>query len=443
MSTALFPSLWAMRPRELESLCTQMTLQPASEPAQAPEAARPMGLSSGQQDPGDLPFELVGTLAIIPVIGPMSKRGDWYLTSMRRIGQIVQLAASNPRVRAIMLDIDSPGGTVDGTEELAGIIRSVAEEKPLYAYANGLMASAAYWLGSCAKEIAAPSTAEIGSIGVVMVHTEASRLAESIGYTFTVITAGKYKAMGNSVEPLSDEARAYLQSGIDGLYELFLEAVATGRKVDRAGALAMADGKVFLAGEALSIGLIDRLESRESFINHINEEVRMDLTTLKKEAPGALSEHRAEVEAELKVEASKKQQEAVAAERQRCVGVCGVLMGQETAQKLAGVLAAGVSVEQLTSMSALLGGSGSQAAPQDSPAKPDAQGQMLAALQNAHGQGMAPMAGKDVNETSFEALVEARMAEAKCSKGAAIVHVARTNPEAHQAYTNGLSRKEK
>jgi len=168
----------------------------------------------------------------------------------------------------------------------------------------------------------------------------------------------------------------------------------------------------------------------------------MDLTTLKKEAPGALSEHRAEIETELKAEASKTLQEAVAVEQQRCIGVCGVLMGQDASQKLAGVLAAGVSVEQASSMAALLGGT-QQTPPQDGATAPDAQGKMLAALQNAHGQGLAPMAGKDVSEQSFEALVEARMSEAKCSRAAAIVHVARTNPEAHKAYTNGLSRKEK
>lgn len=438
MSTKLFPSLWAMRPRELESLCAQLAHQGAHLAAQnAAQASQPE--QPAQESPPPPPYELDGMLAIIPVVGPLSKRGDVWrgLASMQELGRAVRHAASNPNVRAILLDVDSPGGTVDGTEELASIVRAAAEQKPLYAYANGLMASAAYWLGSCAREIAAPATAQVGSIGVVMVHWEMSRLADAMGYTFNIITAGKFKAMGNSVEPLSEEARAYLQAGIDGLYELFLDAVATGRRVDRDKAQAMADGKVFLAGEALSMGLIDRMESRDSFINHIHEEVRMDLTTLKKEAPGALSEHRAEVEAELKAQATTAQQEALAAEQQRCIGLCSVLMGEESAAKLAGVLKSGVTVEQAQSLTALVGG-GQQPAKQA-----DTQGQMLSALQGAHGSGLAPMGGQDAAAQGFEALVAARMEEAKCSRAAATVHIARTNPEAHAAYLATLARKEK
>lgn len=431
MNRLHFPALWAILPSELEALCATQA-QLLADQAQ-PEAATP-----GQQIPGqdDLPYELSGMVAIIPVVGPMSKRGDWRMASMRSIGRSVRHAATNPRVRAILLDVDSPGGTVDGTEELAEEIRAAAGAKPLYAYANGLMASAAYWLASAARTIAAPATAQIGSIGVLMVHWEVSRLAENMGVSFNVITAGKYKAMGNSVEPLTDEARAYLQSGIDALYELFLDAVATGRKVDRKNALGMADGKVFLAAEALGIGLIDRLESRESFLTHINEEVRMDLTTLKKDAPGALSEHRAEVEAEMKAKAEQERAAAVAAEQARVVGLCAVILGQEHADKVSAVLASGITPDQLASVTKVMGAQ----APVQQGGKVEEK--LLTAIQGAHAPGLAPMGGKDVGAQSFEALVEAHMATASCSRAAATVHVATKNPEAHRAYLDSLTKKE-
>lgn len=440
MSMDLFPSLWAIRSQELESLCArfaQLGARPSAE-------SSAQGLSQGEA--AELPYELDSALAIIPVVGPMSKRGDLCrgLISMQSVGIAVRQAAADHRVRAILLDIDSPGGTVDGIEELATSVRAAAEQKPLYAFANGLMASAAYWLGACAREIAAPATAEVGSIGVLMAHWEISKLADAMGYKFNVISAGKYKAMGNSVEPLSDEARAYLQTGIDGLYDLFLNAVALGRGVDKDTAQAMADGKVFLAGEALGIGLIDRLESRESFINHIHEEVRMDLTTLKKEAPGALSEHRAEVEAEMKAEAAKSQQDAVASEQQRCIGLCSAILGEETGNKLASVIQAGFSPEQAKTLTALLGGA--PGATQQPAAGTPTQTKMLEALQSAHGQGTAP--GGAVGPTSgaggesFDALVSARMTSANCTRAAATIHVARTNPEAHAAYLGHLARKE-
>ena len=121
------------------------------------------------------------------------------------------------------------------------------------------MASAAYWMASGARRIAAPATAQVGSIGVISMHREFSKALEGAGVRYTILAAGHYKAAGNAVEPLSDEMRAYLQEGIDAVYELFLSAVEQGRGVSREKTLAMADGKIFIAGEALKAGLIDRI----------------------------------------------------------------------------------------------------------------------------------------------------------------------------------------
>jgi len=174
----------------------------------------------------------------------------------------------------------------------------------------------------------------------------------------------------------------------------------------------------------------------------------MDLTTLKKEAPGALSEHRAEVEAEIKAEAAKSQQEAVTAEQQRCVGLCSAVLGEETGNKLASVIQAGFSPEQAKTLTALLGGTQGvvQGVVQQPVAGSADQTKMLEALQNAHGKGTAPGGGVGASSgaegESFDALVAARMTSANCSRGAATIHIARTNPEAHTAYLGRLARKE-
>lgn len=414
--SGLLPRLWAIRPEALEAICADIA---RGDVRPAPEAA------AGDGRPDRAAFERQGPLAIVSMSGPMSKNGGCCgRISMREVAASVRAAAADPGVRAVLLDVDSPGGTVDGVEELADVVASAAEQKPLYAYANGLMCSAAYWVSSAAREIAAPASAEIGSIGVVAMHFEISGLAEKTGVKFTVLTAGTYKAMGNMVEPLSDAARDYLQEGLDGVYELFLETVAKGRGVDMEKARAMADGKVFLAREALNAGLIDRVEGRESFINRIMQEVRMDLQQLRKEAPEALAEHRAEVERELGAKAAQERDAAVTAERERIMGLCSAVFGQEAADRVAGIINSGVTAEQAKAMSAVF----------SAPAAPTAQAEILKGLAAVTAGPVAPLPQAQPEPKGFDALVAERQKEAGCSRGEAVAHVARTNPEVHEAW---------
>lgn len=421
---ANLPSLWAILPRALKTLGQRLSAQAL---AQDPSPA-----DSGRPAPGG--YVLDGPVAVIPVVGPLSKRGDWECSSMRDLAVDLAHAADNPAVRAILLDVDSPGGTVDGIEELALAATAAAARKPLYAWADGCMCSAAYWLSCAAREIAAGATAEVGSIGVVLVHWEISKAAEMAGFTFNVISAGRYKAVGNMVEPLSEEGRAVLQADVDGIYALFLEAVASGRKMDMDmdKALAMADGRVFLGREALAAGLIDRVESREAFVNHIKEAVHMDLSTLKKQEPAALAEFRAEVEAEAAAKFAGDRDKAVAGERERCIGVMSALLGPEASQGLAGLINANVNADQASALAASLG----ILAPAAGAGKPDKSGEMLSALQAAHGSGVKPLASEAGAgaDQDFDALVAARMQETKCSKGAAFTWAAKAHPAAHKSW---------
>ena len=289
MTIPNLPSLWAMQPEALTALADTLN--------QGPDARGP-GRSEEQQAPL---YTVEDGLAVIPVQGAMSKHGlqffGWRLLfSMREIAAALKEVAADTSVRAILLDVDSPGGTVDGIEELALAVRTAAAAKPLYAWADGLMASAAYWMASGARRIAAPATAQVGSIGVISMHREFSKALEGAGVRYTILAAGHYKAAGNTVEPLSDEMRAYLQEGIDAVYELFLSAVEQGRGVSREKTLAMADGKIFIAGEALKAGLIDRICSREEFIKQIKQEWTMNLAELRTQHPELEQELRADLE---------------------------------------------------------------------------------------------------------------------------------------------------
>src|SRR5690606_16497050 len=110
-------------------------------------------------------------------------------------------------------------------------IYQAAQSKKVIAVTDGMMASAAYWLGSSASEIVASSGSQVGSIGVMMTHVDYSAMNERVGYRVTYIYAGKYKVEGNPDEPLSDETRQYLQSRVDEDYAEFVKSVARGRGV--------------------------------------------------------------------------------------------------------------------------------------------------------------------------------------------------------------------
>ncbi len=187
--------------------------------------------------------------------------------STQQVQKDLEAAINDPKVTGIVLSLDSPGGTVDGTKELADYIMSVRGKKPIVAYADGLMASAAYWIGCCADAIVAYDTTQVGSIGVIMTHFDYSGQAEKEGIKPTVMRAGKYKALGNRYEPLSKEAKELFQEDLDYYYSMFVDHVAEARGVDTNVVLGvMAEGRVFIGHKAKEAGLIDHIGGIEKAI---------------------------------------------------------------------------------------------------------------------------------------------------------------------------------
>ncbi len=383
---ALSPDLsgvWAITPEAMTAFVDAL----AGSLESTPNAA----IGNDSAPASNPPYVMDGPVAIIPVKGALSKNGleFWgiqWLASMRAIAAAIMQAADDPNVCAIMLDVESPGGTVDGVEELAGAVAAASVVKPVFAYADGLMASAAYWASCHAREIAASATSRVGSIGVVLMHREYSRALDQSGITVNILAAGHFKTAGNSAQPLSDEMKAYIQSGIDDVYDMFLSAVAAGRGVSREQALGMADGKIFLAGTAQSTGLIDRVCSRAEFITHIKEDCSMKLADLKAQHPGAVDELREELSSSIAAELAADHEKSLsaaradtAAERDRVVALVGTLFGAEAQEKLNKVVASGISADVLAALSGVL-------APSPAASNADApKNELLAALQAAHG----------------------------------------------------------
>ena len=196
-------------------------------------------------------------------------------TSTERFGQRFDEAVNDPNVASILIDIDSPGGSVYGTAELAAKIRSARGSKPIVAVANAMAASAAYWIATAADEIVVTPSGDVGSIGVWTAHEDMSRHLDAMGVKTTLVYAGKYKVEGNPFEPLTDEARAELQRSVDEAYQMFVRDVAKGRgrSVDevRDG---FGQGRMVGAREAVSLGMADRVDTLEATLSRLSRPAR-------------------------------------------------------------------------------------------------------------------------------------------------------------------------
>lgn len=206
-----------------------------------------------------------GGVAVLPLLGVISQRMDMMTefsggTSTERFAKQFMSLVSNGDVKAIIIDVDSPGGAVTGTPELAEIIFNARGSKPIIAQVNSLAASAAYWIAAAASEVVCTPTGEVGSIGVYTVHEDISKMLEAEGFKETFIYAGKYKVEGNPYEPLGDDAKAAMQSRVDDYYGMFLRDVAKGRGVSVSDVEKnYGQGRVFGAEDALKAGMIDRV----------------------------------------------------------------------------------------------------------------------------------------------------------------------------------------
>jgi signal peptide peptidase SppA len=211
-----------------------------------------------------------GAVALVFVYGAIGQHpnGDyWAWTFSERVVDQISEAVSMPNVGAVVLVFDSPGGIVYGIPEAAQSIRELAQVKPIYGWVKAEAASAAYWLASSTTKLFAQPSAEVGSIGVWMMHIDASKAFEEYGWKVTLISAGKFKVEGNPFEPLSDEARGHFQSGVDRYYDDFLEGVAIGRGVSKGTVKNdFGEGRMFGAEQAKAVGMIDGIATLDELL---------------------------------------------------------------------------------------------------------------------------------------------------------------------------------
>ena len=221
-------------------------------------------------------------IAVLPLYGVVTQRGNMVddisgpgSTSTQQFAAALRQVLADETVGQILIEIDSPGGSVYGVAELAAEITRARTQKPVIAVANSLAASAAYWIGCAASELYVTPGGEVGSIGVWQAHFDYSKALEEEGVKPTLISAGKFKVEGNPYVPLDKQAQAFMQSRVDDYYNAFIEAVAQGRGVSasevRSG---MGEGRVLGADAALAAGMVDGIATFDDVLAKMQASVR-------------------------------------------------------------------------------------------------------------------------------------------------------------------------
>ena len=273
---------WALMPERLQAMAGVLTRWSAGEPPtdetmfqiQSERVLRDTRKQMAAANAGS-------GIAVLPLYGVVTQRGNMVddisgpgSSSTQQFTSALRQVLADDTVGQILIDIDSPGGSVYGVAELASEIVKARSQKPVVAVANSLAASAAYWIGCSASEFYVTPGGEVGSIGVWQAHFDYSKALEEEGAKTTLISAGKFKVEGNPYVPLDPEAQAFMQSRVDDYYNAFIQAVAVGRGVTvdvvRNG---MGEGRVLGADAALTQRMVDGIASFDDVLARMQAKV--------------------------------------------------------------------------------------------------------------------------------------------------------------------------
>lgn len=220
------------------------------------------------------PYEVFDSVAVIGLHGVLAPKINLMMeisggTSTQAFSTAVATAAEDREVEAILLDIDSPGGSVYGTPEAFEVVFAARAVKPVIAVGTGMMTSGAYYIASAATEVAASPSTMTGSIGVISIYTDESEARAKAGVKQVVFRSGRYKALDYD-EPMTDEGKKAIQERLDDHYSMFIHCVARGRGVTPQTVLEkFGEGKSFIAHRALAMGMIDRITTLQEVFDGI------------------------------------------------------------------------------------------------------------------------------------------------------------------------------
>lgn len=262
--TALTESQWAILPESLEQMLA--IIHNANQRLTEPEA-----FETGQFEKRSPVYRVRDGVAVIDITGPIFRRASFFTeisgaTSLDKLNMWLQDAIQDRSVNGILLNIDSPGGQINGVSEFADLVHKASTVKPIYTYAADKMCSAAYWIGAAAKKIIAADTSTIGSIGVVVTYNKVENA------TIELVNS---LSPDKRLDVATDEGKKKIIMHLDSLAEIFYSKVATYRNTTTENVIeSYGKGGVFVGTKALTFGMVDVIGSFESAITMLQEEIR-------------------------------------------------------------------------------------------------------------------------------------------------------------------------
>ncbi len=274
---------WALMPERLQAMTAVLSRWSQGEPA----SDKTMFQINADRVIRDTRKQMAAAntglnIAVLPLYGVVTQRANMVddisgpgCTSTQQFSAALQQLLADNSVSQILIDIDSPGGSVYGVSELAHEIIQARAQKPVIAIANSLAASAAYWIGCSASEFYVTPGGEVGSIGVWQAHFDYSKAFEEDGVKPTLISAGKFKVEGNPYVPLDEQAQAFMQSRVDDYYNAFIQAVSVGRGVSIKDVQSgMGEGRILGAQAALAQKMVDGISTFDEVLAKMQANVR-------------------------------------------------------------------------------------------------------------------------------------------------------------------------
>jgi protease-4 len=225
----------------------------------------------------DVPLES-GNVALISIKGTIMSEAssDIFGSSVAdspTITEYIKMASDNPNIKAIIFEIDSPGGSAVASDEIAAAIKKV--NKTTVAWIREIGASGGYWVASATDHIVAHRMSITGSIGVISSYLEFSRLLENYNVTYERLVAGKYKDIGSPFKELTGEERDLFQGELDIIHEYFIDEVAANRNLSKKQVKDMATGMFFLGSQAMDMGLVDELGGKEEAVAYVENKLNI------------------------------------------------------------------------------------------------------------------------------------------------------------------------
>ena len=263
-------SLWAITPEKMAEMVPALIRHAKGDKLSAEELQAFVGRNEQPSAPNKR-----GVVAVIPVRGVIAHRMNALEdssggVSCEKISAMIDMVAADPNIGTIVYDVDTPGGTVSGLQELSAKMFALRGMKKQIAMIQGMCCSAGYWLMANCDEIHISPSSEAGSIGVFAAHKDLSEALAKEGIKITLIKAGKYKFENNPFEPLSDEAEAFIQKNVDEAYGEFIKTVARGRGVTVSDVKAgFGEGRSLKAKDAKAAGLVDKIGTMDDLLGKL------------------------------------------------------------------------------------------------------------------------------------------------------------------------------